>query len=107
MTSQVRHLSCATEIRNYLLSTIARNIDISPAIIKDLAWQHIMTKISSEVEAEAEEAIRLLHQRILNCGVNSCPNCSDNRALAALGHSGLHEILPYTGKLFSRELTPT
>src|SRR5260221_5106254 len=66
MTSQVRHLSCAAEIRNYLLSTIVRNIDISPAIIKDLAWQHIMTKISSEVE-EGAEALRVLHQRILNC----------------------------------------
>src|SRR5260221_1252084 len=66
MTSQVRHLSCAAEIRNYHLSTIARNIDISPAIIKDLAWQHIMTKTSNEVE-EGEEALRLLHQRILNC----------------------------------------
>jgi uracil-DNA glycosylase family 4 len=70
MTSQVRHLSCVAEIRNYLLSTIARNIDISPAIIKDLAWQLIMTKISNEVEEEGgggEEALRLLHQRILAC----------------------------------------
>src|SRR5260370_40380436 len=106
MTSQVRHLSCAAEIRNYLLSTIARNIDISPAIIKDLAWQHIMTKTSNEVEEEGEEALRLLHQRILNCGVNSCPNGSDNRVLAALGQSGLPEFLPNTGKLFSQELPP-
>ncbi len=36
-------------------------------IIKDLAWQHIMTKTSNEVEEEGEEALRLLHQRILNC----------------------------------------
>src|SRR5215469_8547841 len=103
MTSQARPLSCAAEIRNYLLSTIVRNIDISPAIIKDLAWQHIKTKISSEVE---EEALRLLHQRILACGVNSCPNCSDNRFLAALGQSCLPEFLPNTGKLFSQELSP-
>src|SRR5258707_15759649 len=103
MASQVRHLSWAAEIRNYLSSTIARNIDISPAIIKDLAWQHIMTKTSNEGE---EEALRLLHQRILNCGVNSCPNCSDNRVLAALGQSGLPEFLPNTGKLFSQELPP-
>src|SRR5215469_9736584 len=105
MMSQARPLSCAAEIRNYLLSTIVRNIDISPVIIKDLAWQHIMMKISSEVE-EGEEALRLLHQRILNCGVNSCPNCSDNRFLAALGQSGLPEFLPNTGKLFSQELSP-
>src|SRR5712692_7938739 len=67
MTNQLWHLPCPAEIRNYLLSTIARNIDISPAIIKDLAWQHIMTKTSNEVEEEGEEALRLLHQRILNC----------------------------------------